>query len=154
MYTFHALITNPCLLAPAVGWCCAQGLKILIDILINHRFNPERIMGAGGMPSSHSATVSALCTAAAVRYGLGSFEFAVTFFFAFIVMYDAMGVRRETGEQAKLLNQMVRQFSDLGRTFSNQEELKEFVGHTPLQVSMGALLGIAMGLTVCALLDV
>ena len=96
------------------------------------------------MPSSHSSTVCALVTAAAYTYGLGSAEFAVSFVLAAVVMYDAMGVRRETGKQAKLLNMiMEQQFF----TFDNelfQKRLKEFVGHTPLQVAAGAVLGIVI----------
>ena len=79
-------------------------LKTVIDMVINKSFNPERIFGSGGMPSSHSATVCALTTASGMKYGVGSFEFAISFVLSMIVMYDAMGVRRETGKQAKLLN--------------------------------------------------
>ena len=92
----------------------------------NRKFVAERLVGSGGMPSSHSATVCALATAAGMEYGGGSFPFAMAAIFAIVVMYDAMGVRRETGIQAKVL--------------------KEFVGHTPLQVLMGALLGILVAL--------
>ena len=148
-YTFSAMIHNTMLLAPACAWCAAQLLKLLIYMGVNHTFSVERIFGAGGMPSSHSATVCALCTAAGCQYGLNSAAFAITFFFAFIVMYDAMGVRWETGEQAKMLNEMRRQFTNLGKVFTNQKELKEFVGHTPLQVVCGMALGIVIALWVC-----
>lgn len=148
-YTLSSLLHNPMFLAPALAWCCAQLLKVLIYVGVNHTFSAERIFGAGGMPSSHSSTVCALCTAAACRYGFGSAEFPITFFFAFIVMYDAMGVRWETGMQAKILNEMRRQFANLGKVFSDQKELKEFVGHTPLQVVCGMAVGIAIGLITC-----
>lgn len=95
------------------------------------------------MPSSHSATVCALASASCYQYGAGSFEFAISLFFAIVVMYDAMGVRRETGIQAKLLNDMLKTFEDMGRSeLSTYDKLKEFVGHTPLQVLAGAILGI------------
>jgi len=100
-------------------------------------------VGSGGMPSSHSATVCALATATGFEYGAGSFEFAISIILAIIVMYDARGVRRETGIQAKLLNDLVQTFVDMGRSeLSAYDRLKEFVGHTPLQVFAGAILGI------------
>jgi acid phosphatase family membrane protein YuiD len=105
----------------------------------------ERMVGSGGMPSSHSSTVSALATATYMEFGSGSFEFALAAVLAIIVMYDARGVRRETGIQAKLLNDILKLFEDMGRKeLSAYEKLKEFVGHTPLQVLMGALLGILL----------
>ena len=148
-YTLNALLRNPVFMAPAIGWCAAQLLKVIIYTAINHEFRTDRIFGSGGMPSSHSATVCALCTAAACEYGLGSFEFAVTFFLAFIVMYDAIGVRREAGEQARVINEMRRQFSNMYKVFTDVEELREFIGHSPLQVLCGAVLGILISLAVC-----
>ena len=100
------------------------------------------------MPSSHSATVCALATAAGMEYGGGSFEFAMAMVFAIVVMYDAIGVRWETGIQAKVLNEMLEMFRKMGKKMSVEEKLKEFVGHTPLQVLMGALLGIAVAVAV------
>ena len=136
-------IHNQVLISAALSWLIAQVLKVLIDGIRNG-FSAERLAGGGGMPSSHSSTVCALVTAAAYTYGLGSAEFAVSFVLAAVVMYDAMGVRRETGKQAKLLNMiMEQQFF----TFDNelfQKRLKEFVGHTPLQVAAGAVLGIVI----------
>ena len=134
---------NQVLMSGAVGWLVAQALKTGIDFAMNRSFNPERLTGSGGMPSSHSATVCGMTTAAFLRYGAGSFEFAISFLFAAVVMYDATGVRRETGKQAKILNKMLLEdlfnFSD--ETFT-PEKLKEYVGHTPLQVWCGAILGI------------
>ena len=114
------LIRNPLFLSAAVGWFSAQFIKTIIYIIIHKEFNPERLMGAGGMPSSHSATVCALVTATAIVYGPGGFELPMAVFFAFIVMYDAMGVRRETGEQAKVLNEMLTAFRDMGKTLQTQ----------------------------------
>ena len=104
----------------------------------------ERLVGSGGMPSSHSATVCGMTTAAALHYGVGSFEFAVCFILSMVVMYDAMGVRRETGKQAKLLNSILLENPLKLSGEVLQEKLKEYVGHTPLQVAAGAILGIAL----------
>lgn len=151
MYSFSSLIHNDIFMSAALGWLVAQILKTLIYAALNHTFRTDRLFGSGGMPSSHSATVCALCSASLITYGLGSFEFAITFFFAFIAMYDAIGVRWETGEQAKLLNKMMHQFQHLDKVFTDQKELKEFVGHTPLQVLCGGILGIIIASIYCAL---
>ena len=133
---------NKIFVSAALGWLVAQVLKTIIYLIINKRFVAERMVGGGGMPSSHSATVCALATAAGMRYGGGSFEFAVAAMFAIVVMYDAMGVRRETGIQAKVLNEMMELLTNMGQEMSAEDKLKELVGHTPLQVLMGAILGI------------
>lgn len=143
MAFFQELISNRILLAAVAGWMIAQILKTLIHTFFARQFVAERLVGSGGMPSSHSATVCALTVATCYEYGAGSFPFAITFIFAIIVMYDAIGVRRETGIQAKLLNDMLKIFEDMGRSeISAHDKLKEFVGHTPLQVLIGGLLGI------------
>ena len=139
----NSFFQNTIFLSAASGWLAAQILKTLIHMFFTKKFIAERLIGSGGMPSSHSATVCALATASCIKYGAGSFEFAISLILAFIVMYDAMGVRRETGIQAKLLNDILRTFEDMGRSeISAHDKLKEFVGHTPLQVLIGALLGI------------
>ena len=142
MSTWNDIVSNQVLISAAMGWLVAQVLKTLIDIWYNKTFSPDRLWGSGGMPSSHSATVCALATSTALRYGCYGYEFAVSFIFSLVVMYDAMGVRRETGKQAKLLNMILENniFEDNFEHF--EERLKEFVGHTPLQVFMGAILGI------------
>lgn len=142
------IMSNQVLLSAGIGWLIAQLLKTLIDIWYNKSFSPDRLWGSGGMPSSHSSTVCALAASAAFRYGMNGYEFAVSFIFALVVMYDAMGVRRETGKQAKLLNMILDNniFSDRFEHF--EEKLKEFVGHTPLQVFMGAVLGIVIAIIV------
>ena len=128
------------------SWLWAQVLKTIIHALVTHRFDLSRLVGDGGMPSGHSATVSSFAVAAAFVYGLDSFEFAIAAVLAVIVCKDAMGVRLETGKQAKLLNEFMDLFAKLEQPLSDQEKLKELVGHTPLQVCMGALLGIATGI--------
>ena len=140
------LLNNQVLMSAVVGWVVAQVLKTIIDCALNKGFSPERLYGSGGMPSSHSSTVCALTTSAAYCYGLGSAEIAISFVLAGVVMYDAMGVRRETGKQAKLLNMIMEQdfFKFDNELF--QKRLKEFVGHTPLQVAAGAVLGIVLAI--------
>ncbi|MDE7014345.1 MAG: divergent PAP2 family protein [Kineothrix sp.] len=136
------LINNRIFMASVSGWFVAQILKTIIHMWFNRKFVAERLVGSGGMPSSHSSTVCALATAAGLEYGGGSFQFAMAAIFAIVVMYDAMGVRRETGIQAKVLNEMMELFTKMGKEMSVEDKLKEFVGHTPLQVLMGAFLGI------------
>ena len=136
------LVNNRIFMASVSGWLVAQILKTIIHMWFNRKFVAERLVGSGGMPSSHSATVCALAAAAGMEYGGGSFQFAMAAVFAFVVMYDAIGVRRETGIQARVLNEMMELFTKMGKEMSVEDKLKEFVGHTPLQVLMGALLGI------------
>lgn len=145
------LLNNTVFMAAASGWLIAQILKTIIDTGINKSFSPERLTGSGGMPSSHSSTVCALATASCLQYGAGSFAFAVSAIMAIIVMYDARGVRRETGIQAQVINEMIDFFQNMGKPLSYEEKLKEFVGHTPLQVLIGALLGVAIGASYCFL---
>lgn len=142
------LLHNQIFVSAALGWFVAQVLKTLIHLIITKQFVAERMVGSGGMPSSHSATVCGLATAAGMKYGAGSFEFAIAAMLAIIVMYDAMGVRRETGKQGRVLNEMLEVFTNMGNQISAEERLKEFVGHTPLQVLMGAVLGIIIALII------
>ena len=139
---------NQVLVSSMVGWVVAQLLKTIIDCALNKSFSPERLVGSGGMPSSHSATVCALVVSSALCYGFSSFEFAVSFVLASIVMYDATGVRQETGKQAKLLNMIMEQDFLKMSNIEFQETLKEFVGHTPVQVFAGAVLGVVMALLI------
>lgn len=131
-------------MASVLGWLVAQVMKTCIYLFLNRKFVAERLIGSGGMPSSHSATVCALATATGIQYGGASVEFALAAVFAIVVMYDAMGVRHETGKQAKLLNEMIEAFALMGKNMNFEETLKEFVGHTPIQVLAGAILGIAI----------
>lgn len=149
MTTFwDKICSNEVLISAVVGWTVAQVLKTLIDFALNERFSAERLVGSGGMPSSHSATVCALTTSAGICFGVDSFEFAISFMFGAVVMYDAIGVRQETGKQAKLLNMIMEQDFFKMDNMQFQKRLKEFVGHTPLQVLAGAILGIGMALLV------
>ena len=137
MQTIQALFSNRVLLSGLIGWGTAQVLKTIIYALMHHTLDLT--------PSGHSATVCAVATSAGIIYGLDSFPFAISVIVAIIVMHDAMGVRLETGKQAKLLNEFIDLFAKLEQPLSDQEKLKELVGHTPLQVCMGGLLGILTG---------
>lgn len=146
MNWFQKLLSNPFLLIGLSSWFWAQLIKTIIHAIVTKSIDFTRLIGDGGMPSGHSATVCAVATSAGILYGLGSFPFAISVIVAIIVMHDAMGVRLETGKQAKLLNEFMDLFARLEQPLSDQEKLKELVGHTPLQVCMGALLGIATGI--------
>lgn len=142
------LLQNKIFISAITGWFVAQVLKTLIHLYFTKSFVAERLVGSGGMPSSHSATVCALATSTGIMYGLGSFEFAIAVMLAIIVMYDAIGVRRETGIQAKVLNEMMDIFAKMDQDLSFEDKLKEFVGHTPLQVLCGAILGISIAFVI------
>lgn len=137
------LLGNPILITAVASWTVAQVLKVIINAIINKEFCIERLFGDGGMPSGHSATVTSMATVTALIYGLGSFEFAVTAILAIIVCHDAMGVRQETGKQAVILNELIEAFEALSKKDLPEVKLKEFVGHTPIQVAVGIALGIA-----------
>ena len=145
---WQEMLKNQLLISSATGWVVAQLLKTIIDCTPNHGFSPERLVGSGGMPSSHSATVCALVVSSGICCGVSSSEFAVSFVLAAVVMYDAIGVRQETGKQAKLLNLILQQDLFKLKDQEFEEKLKEFVGHTPLQVFAGAILGIVIALLV------
>ena len=127
---------------PLGSWFVAQILKVLINAAINKKLDLERLFGDGGMPSGHSATVSSLATIAFLMCGAGSFEFAVTGILAVIVCHDAMGVRLETGKQAQAINEIIKTFNILTEKSLPETKLKEFVGHTPIQVLAGITIGI------------
>ena len=135
--------TNYILVCAFAGWFGAQLIKCVRYIIKHKRFSFAVVMSSGGMPSSHSATVCAAVTAIAKLEGTGSIIFALAFILAFIVMYDAAGVRRAAGEQAKVLNRIAMDIQK-GDTKYLDKRLKELIGHTPLQVMMGALFGIVI----------
>ena len=143
----YEIIGNKILISGVISWAIAQVLKTLIYLCVNRKFEIERLFGDGGMPSGHSATVTAVAVSAGIQCGLSSPTFAVATILAIVVMHDAMGVRLETGKQAKVINDMVEMIEKLGGTdLTNEEKLKEFVGHTPLQVAMGFVLGIIVAI--------
>ena len=151
------MVYNPVLIAGAAAWAAAQVLKVIINAIKGNGFMPERFFGSGGMPSAHSSMVCALPISLARVDGVNSPLFALAVIYAFVTMYDAMGVRREAGVHAKLLNKYLNQIENQnadvdGDGIPDKEvdeiELKEFIGHTPLEVLGGVLLGILVGVTV------
>ena len=149
-------ITNPCVTIPLAAWIIAQIVKTIVNFCVTKELNFERLIGDGGMPSCHSAIVMALATTCGITYGFGSGIFAISFILATVVMHDATGVRRETGKQAatlkrlaELVNSAVADPDDHVRT----EKLKELVGHSPLQVAMGGLLGTAIAVSAYFIFD-
>lgn len=143
MRSFMELLTNPYIVTGLSSWLLAQIFKLIIHTVINKKFDIKRLFGDGGMPSGHSALVTSLALICGLIHGLASFEFAVSFILAIIVCHDATGVRRETGKQAVLLNEIVETFEVLSPGKLPEVRLKEFVGHTPVQVGAGILLGLA-----------
>ncbi|MBC8569596.1 divergent PAP2 family protein [Zongyangia hominis] len=166
MRVLQQLFSNYSLNVALLSWFAAQLLKTIFTMIRTRELVLERLVGSGGMPSSHSATVAGLTVAMARKFGFSSPMFAVAFVLAAIVMYDAMGVRRAAGEQAKVINKIVFDFKKLGNgdaiqftkevadDIADEESelededklLKEFIGHTPLQVLAGALLGILIAI--------
>jgi len=138
------VIKNKYIVVPMLLWFGIQVFKVIYDLITTKKFNFKRIMGAGGMPSSHSAVVVGLATLIGKYEGVNTPIFAVALIFSFIVMYDAAGVRRAAGKQAKLLNQIVETPGLSGIQVS--EKLVEVLGHTPIQVIVGAIIGVVAGL--------
>ena len=144
---------NKILITGCVAWLLSQFIKAIIYLVINKRFNWERLLGDGGMPSSHSATVTAVAVMTGLRCGWESPIFAIAAILALVVMHDAMGVRQETGKQARVINNMLELINSFGRgELTPEETLKEFVGHTRRQVMIGALLGGVIALIMDRLL--
>ena len=143
MNFFEEIITNKCIYIPFLLWFFIQLFKFLTDLIVNKRVNIKRIMGAGGMPSSHSAVVSSLAILIGKDYGFNSGVFALSLIMAFVVMYDAAGIRRAAGKQATILNRILE---TPGLTTGEvQEKLIEALGHTPIQVFVGAIIGVIVG---------
>lgn len=138
------LSQNKYIYIPLILWFVIQLFKVLCDIIKNKKIDFRRIMGAGGMPSSHSAVVTSITTLIGKDQGFNSPIFALAFVFAFIVMYDACGVRRAAGKQAAVLNKIIQTPRLTGIEIS--EKLVELLGHTPIQVLAGAAIGIGVGL--------
>lgn len=128
----------------AASWIIAQAMKVVLGVFRERRFNFRWFVGSGGMPSSHAAGVSALATSIGVTYGFDSALFAVVLTFTLIVLFDAQGVRLATGRQAEILNKMLDDM--YWKKKLDEEKLKEFIGHTPIEVWAGAALGIVISL--------
>lgn len=146
---FLNILTNPVLIVPGCAWIIAQVVKSIINAIVNKKFSFDRLVGDGGMPSGHSATVTALAVMCGLTEGFGSTVFGLAMVFAIVVMHDAMGVRREAGKHARSIISIVEQLNDYFSEHDDKiktEKLKVLVGHTPLQVVVGSLLGAVIAL--------
>ncbi|MBR4014852.1 MAG: divergent PAP2 family protein [Anaerotignum sp.] len=141
MNILQGILHNTPLLAALAAWAIAQGAKILLTLLLERQLDLTRIVGTGGMPSSHSALTMALSFSIGKYWGFDSPYFAIALIFSFVVMYDAAGIRRAAGKQAEIINMLI-----LHHQMPDMEKLKELLGHTPLEVAVGAILGIGIGL--------
>lgn len=139
------LFSNKVVLTALLGWFVAQALKVVFVLIKEKRFDIRRMVGSGGMPSSHASFVMSLLTAVGFVCGADSPEFAISAVLAFVVMYDATGVRREAGRQAEILNDIIENFGQDSPEMMGKR-LKELIGHTPIEVFVGAVLGILIGL--------
>lgn len=144
MNTFMEFIQSKYIYVPFILWFGIQLFKVIYDLVTTKKFNFKRILGAGGMPSSHSAVVTSVATLIGKYEGVSSPIFGLAIIVAFIVMYDACGVRRAAGKQAALLNKLIETPGLTGVQVS--ERLVEVLGHTPIQVLVGATLGVIGGL--------
>ena len=146
MNNFEKFITNKYIYVPVLLWIGIQTFKLIYDLVTTKKFNFKRILGAGGMPSSHSAVVTSITTLIGKYQGVDTPIFALSLIVALVVMYDACGIRRAAGKQATLLNKIIE---TPGLTMVQvTERLREVLGHTPTQVFVGALIGIIAGLII------
>ena len=143
MDVFTQIMNNRFIWIPFFTWLVIQTFKVIWDLVTTKKFNFKRIIGAGGMPSSHSAIVMAISVLVGRETGFDSWQFALSLVFSSVVMYDAAGVRRAAGKQARLLNKIIETPGLTG--VQVQEKLVEVLGHTPLQVFVGAIIGIIIG---------
>ena len=140
---FYDIVHNAPLVTALFSWFVAQLIKFTIEIIRYRKIDFEKLFSSGGMPSSHSAFVTALTTAIAFEHGFSSTYFAISCVLSLVVMYDAVGVRHETGKQATVINNLVDDLLDKKPDYF-PEKLKELVGHTPHQVVCGAILGVVI----------
>ena len=136
----NSVFNNKILMITSIVWIIVQGIKVLLGVIREKRFNAKWLIGTGGMPSSHAAGATALAATCGLYTGFQSVEFALAFIFAMVTMFDAQGVRRSVGLQAAILNQMLDDMYRKRKIESNR--LIELIGHTPLQVLVGAFLGL------------
>jgi len=140
----YEIITNKVLVAPLCAWAVAQLLKVFIALVKDKRLDLRYLVISGGMPSAHSALVSALATSVAIIQGLGSVAFGITAILALVVMYDAAGIRQSVGLQSVVLNRIMKELRSRRPIAELERDLREFIGHTPFQVIAGAVLGIVV----------
>lgn len=147
MSFFADLWSNVPLKCAMLSWAAAQLIKVLLSLWLDKKLDWRRCFGMGGMPSSHTAFVVSLMMAIAFQEGVASTAFAISAALAAIVIYDAMGVRRETGRQGEVLNQIITQMLVEGKPI-DEKQLKELVGHTPLEVLGGLIVSLAITLPI------
>ena len=143
MHAVSDIMNNRVLLCAALSWVVAQALKVLLHLWMEKSMDWRRCFGMGGMPSSHSAFVFSLALMTGLTAGFDTVAFAVAFGLMAVVIYDAMGVRAETGKKGAVLNRLLHEIVIEGKPIT-EEKLKELVGHTPLEVLGGVLVGLAM----------
>ncbi|MBF2003542.1 MAG: divergent PAP2 family protein [Synechococcales cyanobacterium C42_A2020_086] len=143
MQDISTILDNHILIIALLACLLAQGLKLIVELIRHGKVSFRTLVETGGMPSAHSALVTALATGIGQTAGWASGEFAIALIFAIIVMYDAAGVRQAAGKQARILNQIVDELFRENTTFS-EDRLKELLGHTPVQVIAGSALGVAV----------
>lgn len=151
------ILNNYILLAPLISWFVAQLLKVFTNLVIERKLSIERLFGDGGMPSGHSATVTSLAVMVGWSYGFNSAVFAIATLLAIIVMHDATGVRREAGKHAESIKEMAELVNELFKESDlkiRTEKIKKLVGHTPLQVFVGALIGALIAVIVCGIVGI
>ena len=136
----ESILSNKALWVPAAAWCVAQVMKVIIESIKDRHLNFSYLITMGGMPSSHAALVCALATTIAIVYGVSSAVFAISAFFALVVMYDAAGVRQTVSTQSTMLNRIVDELFKRNPEF--QQRVRELIGHTKFEVAAGAILGI------------
>lgn len=141
----YSILSNRTITVPVFAWFVAQFLKVINVVLVEKKLDFTRFIGSGGMPSSHSSFIVSLAATVGKIKGVESAEFGISVAVAIIVMYDAAGVRRAAGKQAKVLNKLVFSQKEEGRS-NFDENLKELIGHSPFEVFMGALLGVLIGI--------
>ena len=144
MEFFKFITSNRIINIGVVAILVAHTLKLMVDTALNRKITWSRFIGAGGMPSSHSALVASVTVGTFRIYGFTSPVFALSCVLSLIVMYDAFGVRRAAGKQAKIINLIIEQFNITDPKI-REEKLKEILGHTPLEVMAGAVLGLIIG---------
>ena len=139
------ILNNDILWTAILGWLSAQVIKVILVFLTSRRLDFRRLTGSGGMPSSHSSITMSLTMSVGFVHGFDSAVFAIAMIMSFVVMYDASGVRRSAGQQAAILNKIVEDWEN-GKFKNTDKKLKELLGHTPLEVVAGAILGILIAI--------
>ena len=145
MSVIQQLLENRILWIGVLSWFVAQATKVVLTLIVEKRLDWSRMTGLGGMPSSHTSVVVSVTVAVGIRMGFNSAMFAISAAMALITMTDAMGVRRQAGKQAQVLNRVVQELVENGGDLP-EETLKELLGHTPLQVFVGGVLGLIIAI--------